>query len=356
MSFQYKLTDEEMYWLICGLDAGLKLKDLTLPEIDTNTVLHPIGVGGNATIGLTLPTLLYDGTNTTGLIPVSTHDVNIDYSGFSVNIKWDSERLQFDGVEVGDFGTISDGSEETDIRYQYADGVFKAIGLRDHSVVFSQPIILFYLRVTIIGEVTQDNPIPIKFVGSSYDNTNYTTLLTWVELTDGSWYNYYITPLVNINGQIISDIKAESGESNSSNTVKDTIGEDKEISAKASPSGVYVGSAFTAPGQRGVVPIYSNSNTSDNFPYNQVHCKVIVEDDVSMFNYINVVGAGGFSVKVVSTVLSSGYVELDIVATRDKILTDAVTFCYIDYQISINEDTYVIPLNNILSELINTEV
>ena len=46
MSHKMNLTDNQWYNFICGMQAGLKLKDLTLPAYDTNIVLTPIGVGG----------------------------------------------------------------------------------------------------------------------------------------------------------------------------------------------------------------------------------------------------------------------------------------------------------------------
>ena len=101
MSAEFNFTDNQWYNFICGFHAGLKLKDMTLPPYENNIVLHPIGVGGWGTIGLALPQMLYDGTTNTGRIPVFTHDVDIDYSGFSINIQWDSSRLQFNGVESG---------------------------------------------------------------------------------------------------------------------------------------------------------------------------------------------------------------------------------------------------------------
>lgn len=348
MSFEYKLSDEEMYWLICGLHAGLKLRDLTVPEIDTSLVLQPIGVGGETTIGLMIPEIKYDGSTNNFLIPVSVHDVNINYSGFSINIKWDSNRLRLDKVLAGDFGTVSNGSEQSDIRYTYSNGLFQARGIRDHNVRFSEPIILFYLQVTVLDEVTKAKPIHLKLQDRSFTDLNYCTLLTWVEVEADKYYNYYITPLANISGSIISDNLNDDSSNN-----KDIIGDNKDILAAPSPSGVYVGEAHTAPGEQGVVPIYANSNINDDFPYSGVHCVIVVEDNINMFSYIKVVDTGGFSVTVNKTILDNGYIQLDILATRPSALIDSITFCYIEYKIIGVEDSYRIPLNNILSELIN---
>lgn len=345
MSAEFNFTDNQWYNFICGFHAGLKLKDLTLPAYDTNIVLHPIGVGGWGTIGLGMPELIYDGINNTGVIPVFVHDVDIDYSGFSVNIQWDSTRLRFNGVEAGDFGTIGSSSSTADIRYSYSNGNFKARGIRPYTVKFKEPCILFYINVTIIGTLDKNNPIDLRFVNSSFTSLEYTTLLKWVEVAPDSWYNFFITPVLNIDGAIVSDKEPEEN--------KQTIGEDTTVAAKASPSGVYIGTAYTPPGSQGVVPIYSNSNKDDNFPYNGVHCKLVVEDDNSRFNYINVVGTGGFSVNASYNKLDNGYLEIDIVANREEALIDSITFCYIEYKINTSDSSYIIPLNNKLSELMN---
>lgn len=348
MSSKFNFTDTQWYNFICGFHAGLKLKDLTLPDYDTNIVLHPIGVGGWGTIGLGIPKLVYDGVNKTGVIPIFVHDVDIDYSGFSVNIKWDDTRLRFEGVEAGDFGTIGNTSSSADIKYSYSKGNFKARGIRPYTVKFKEPCVLFYINATIIDTVTRDNPIDIKFINSNFTSLDYTTLLKWVEVTPGGWYNFFITPLLNIDGAIISD-----EESSWDDSSKQAVGEDTTVAAKASPSGVFVGTANTPPGCRGVVPIYSNSNIDDNFPYSGVHCKIVVEDDSNKFDYIEVSGAGGFDVEVTPTRLSNGHLILDITAHRSEALSDSITFCYIEYYINTSDSSYVIPLRNELSELMN---
>lgn len=347
MSKQIDFTDNQWYNFICGFHAGLKLKDLTLPAIDNNRLLFPIGVGGYGCIGIGIPTLVYDGVNNVGMIPVFTHDVDIDYSGFSVNIKWDSSRLRFDGVTEGQFGTIGDSSSTSDIRYTYSEGNFKARGIRDKSVAFSEPIILFYINVTILSAVDKDNPIKINLDKSSNTDMNSTTMLKWVDIGDGQYYNYFITPLVNISGEIISDDTED--EDNST-----TVGDESDVSVAGSPSGVYIGQTFTAPGEVGVVPIYANSNVEDNFPYSGVHVNFTVMDSPNLFGYIRIVGASDFSLTVNKSTDQYGYTVFDVVATRSEALIDSCTFCYVQYQVSdTNLREYKIPLLNNISELIN---
>lgn len=348
MSSEFNFTDNQWYNFICGFHAGLKLKDLSLPAIDNNRLLFPIGVGGWGCIGIGIPTMEYDGVNNTGVIPVFTHDVDIDYSGFSVNIQWDSSRLRFDGVTEGQFGTIGDSSSQSDIRYTYSNGNFKARGIRDRSVVFKEPIILFYINVTIIDTVTADRPININLNSNSNTDLNYTTLLKWVNIGDDQWYNYFITPIVNVSGAIVSE------DTDTGNSSTSTLGDESNTSVSSSPSGVYIGQAFTAPGNTGVVPIYANSNINDNFPYSGVHVNFTVKDDPDLFSYIRIVGNDGFSLSINRTSDEDGYLVFDVVATRSEALIDNCTFCYIQYQIADTElAEYEIPLVNNISELMN---
>ena len=344
MSSEFNFTDNQWYNFICGFHAGLKLKDLSLPEIDNNRLLFPIGIGGWGCIGIGIPTMVYDGINNVGVIPVFTHDVDMDYSGFSVNIQWDSNRLRFDGVTEGQFGTIGDSSSSSDIRYTYSNGNFKARGIRDRSVIFKEPIILFYINVTIIDTVTANTPININLNSSNNTDLNYTTLLKWVDI-GGQWYNYFITPVVNVSGAIVSEAE---------DVNVSALGDESNVSVSGSPSGVYIGQAFTAPGDIGIVPIYANSNINDNFPYNGVHINFTVKDSPNIFNYIKIVGINDFSVSINRTNDNDGYYVFDVVATREDALIDSCIFCYIMYQIdntSLNE--YNIQLINNMSELMN---
>lgn len=340
MSHIMKLTDKQWYNFICGMQAGLKLKDMTLPAFDTNVVLTPIGIGGYGKIGIAIPEVLWDGVSTTGLIPVFTHDVDVGYAGFSCNITWDTSRLQVLGLTDGDFGVVG-----THITYTINNGVCLVRGLREAPAEYTEPIILFYLSVNILDlNITKDTPIPINLVsGTGYD-PNYTTLLKYVQnAQDGKYYLYYITPTKNVSGAIVSDKEPN----------KAPIGDDKDIAAPSSPTGIYVGTAFTPPGTRGAVPISANSNIKDNFLYNGIHCKVVVEDASVIFTYLEVVGVDGWSLVTNTYTNESGYLVLDIVGSRSEAKIDSVTVGYIDYEISNKVDEYEIPLNNILSQLLN---
>lgn len=334
------LTDNQWYNFICGMQAGLKLKDMTLPAYDTNIVLTPIGVGGYGQIGIAIPEVLWDGVSTTGLIPVYTHDVDIGYAGFSCRITWDTTRLSVTELVNGDFGAVG-----TYINYTINNGVCLVRGLRESPAEYTEPMILFYLSVNILdNNITKDNPIKINLVsGTGYD-PNYTTLLKYVQnYQDGKYYLYYITPIKNISGAIVSDIESS----------KTPIGDDKEIAAPSSPSGIFIGTAYTPPGKQGAVAIVANSNIKDNFPYNGIHCKVIVEDSDVIFTYLKVVGVGEWTLNTTTYTDSNGYLVLDIIGSRAESKQDSITVGYIDYIIGNKDSGYRIPLNNILSKLIN---
>lgn len=352
MSSQFNFTDNQWYNFICGFHAGLKLKDINLPNIDNSRLLYPIGIGGWANIGLAMPTLLYDENSSSMNIPVFTHDVDIDYSGFTVNIQWDSSMLRFNNVIEGEFGTIGGLDSSADIRYEYSNGVFKARGLKDRAVKYEKPIILFYINVTVLDTLTGNDAINLIFNNSSYSDLDYTTLLKWVDIGGGEWYTYFITPLINVNGAILGRSAYNNYVEQNSTTT--SIGDESGTSVRATGSGVFIGKAFTAPGDIGVVPIYANSNIGDNFPYSGVHVNFTVEDSPDIFEYITVVGNSGFSLTVNRSSDESGYAVFDVIATRDEALIDSVTFCYIQYQIANTElSEYRIPLINNISELMN---
>lgn len=332
-------TENQWYSFLCGFQAGMKLQNLSLPDMDNSVTLFPIPVGGSGNIGIAMPKLLYDGVTNSGVIPVYTHDVDIPYGAFSVSIKWDDELLKFDGVTQGDFGTIGNEESTAQIRYSYSNGVFKARGIREDQVNFQEQIILFYINVTVITPIKSD--IYLKFDNGNGQNLDKTSLMSWVyDEFSGEYNTYFITPTVNVNGAIIVDGKGDSNES--------TVGDDNSIGAPSSPTGIYIGSAFTPPGRKGVVPIYSNSNVKDNFPYKEIGLKVEIVDTNNIIEYMTVVGADGFNITVTSSTSPNGNVVLDIVAKRDIAAIDSITFCYIMYTVKASaSDNFNIPLNYI---------
>ena len=341
-NMQLALTDNQWYNFICGMQAGLKLKNLTIPNYDTNIVLTPIGVGGYGQIGLAIPKVLYNSATPSGVIPVYTHDVDISYSGFTAQITWDTSRLQVTGLQDGEFGVVG-----TDITYSIDNGVLLVRGMKTAPTEFTKQTILFFMTVTVIGTVTASTPIAINMIsGDGYD-PNYTTLLKYVQnATDGVYYPYYITPTKNISGAIISnaaDLPVNSTQ----------VGDDKTIAATASASGVYIGTAYTPPGESGVVPIVANSNVSDNFPYSGIHVVVEIVDPGVIFSYLTVAGTGPWTLTTTTSTNTEGNLTLDIIGNRSVAETDSMTVGYIQYSIANRDTGYTIPLNNKLSQLTN---
>ena len=62
-NIEYKLTDSEKFALICGMLAGLRLQDKTIPPDQVVVTLKPIGVNGTGTIGIMAVDVQYTGVN-----------------------------------------------------------------------------------------------------------------------------------------------------------------------------------------------------------------------------------------------------------------------------------------------------
>ena len=335
---EFTFTDKQWYNFICGFYAGLKLKDLTAPGYVNSTVLQPIGIGGTGKIGIEIGKTYMQSGYTTYDIPVYTHDVDVGYSGFTCSITLLDTRINFVSCLSGEFGTVTPASGTGDVRYQWnsTSRILYVRALKDSSVKeITEPIILFYIRVRISGTVYESEKLTLFLNSASYTDMNSTTLLKYV-LVDGKPALYYITPLSNVDGYIYGSEKyGQSG-------VLTPISKPEGIGMTASPSGVGVGSSYTPPGNRGVVPIYANSNADEGFAYDKVHVKIKVDDDV-LFKYISVVGNGwGLSVKQSKD--TDGRLILDITATRDKAAVDSCTFAYIDYEIDSSGTEYKIKL------------
>lgn len=160
MSKEINLTDAQWYNFICGFNAGSRLQNLTAPPYEFNSVLFPIQLFGETTIGIVVAKARYDNSETY-TIPVFVQGVNINYSGFSVSIQIPKEKAQFLGVEPGEFGSIGTQSTSADIRYSYKDGTFKAQGLHT-SMEFDSSLVLFYLKIKPLVTPTENSPIRIN--------------------------------------------------------------------------------------------------------------------------------------------------------------------------------------------------
>ena len=347
-SGEFTFTDKQWYNFICGFFAGLKLKDLTAPGYISNTVLQPIGIGGSGKIGIKVAdTHLVDG-ETLYDIPVYTHDVDVAYSGFTTAIRFRDPRVQFVSCKAGEFGSVGTASSSADVRYQYdkTSGILYTRGLRASTAKeIKDPMILYVLRVRVSGVVYKSEKLELELLSNGYTNMNSTTLLKYVDIS-GVPALYYITPLDNKSGYIYGNTDYKDV------IVQAPISKPEGVGMKGSPSVVSVGYSVTPPGDRGVLPIYANSNAEEGFAYNKIHVTLTVKDKV-IFKYLNVVG-NGWSLSVNKSINSEGFLVLDITATRDKALVDSCTFAYIDYEIDSAGTEYSIEVSASDAQLSNT--
>ena len=336
-NINYELTDGEKFALICGMLAGLKLQDKTQPPTQLTTTLEPIGIGGLGGIGLMASDISYDGNNKIS-IPVLTHDVDTEYSGFSLSVSYDSSRIRIDSISEGDFGPLSIKTINTGKAYagaMLAEGEFK-----------KEPNIVCYLNCTILNPPTKGNPIEIKFNNSSGYDINYCTLLTWVlNETDKKYYSYFITPTVN-QGCMIKSEEPERVENN--------LGEEQEIATPASPSLISLGTSYISPGTRSAMPIFTNANTKDGILYNKFNIQAIVPKDyINILTVIRVKGYEEWVLDYSESYNENGDLVLDIFGSREEAKLDNSSPGYIEFYLS-NEviNSFKCTIKNLYSELI----
>lgn len=312
----FNFTDRQWYNFLCGFYAGLRLKDVNAPYYSSNTVLEPIGVGGLGKIGLQMPSFTFSKYGQELIVPISTHDVDIDYSGFSVNVYFDPEVFAFVGAtsgEIGDVGLVGSGAP---IQYQYYKGVFKAYGLTSN--VYKEPKILINVKLKIM-QVLHSN-VEMVFNNMSQTDVNYTTLLKLVDI-EGALYPYFITPLINKNG-LVRVIEADVNNNEvPENIVNLTPGgsDSPEVVVQAAPLGIFLGSGSTPPGFRGCIGAYVN------FPYNlynsemisELRCKILVKDKEVLSNFAITSHIPKHHIVTFSEIERADGVVLDIVIKKD---------------------------------------
>lgn len=341
-NIQYELNDGEKFALVCGMLAGLKLQDRTQPPNKVTVNLEPIGVGGLGGIGLMASDVAYTGENTIR-IPVVTHDVDREYSGFSLSVSYDNNRVIITSIDKGDFGDLqatSVGNGKAYTRCMLDKGQFK-----------KEPCIMCYLNCRIIDPPTKGNPIELKFNSSSGYDPNYCTLLTWVlNDTDNEYYSYFITPTVNQGCKIISEEEAKN------NNIESNLGDSQQISAKASPSMVAMGTTYIEPGSIGVIPIYTNCNKEDNLPYNKFILSAKIDSSWSdLVNVISVVGIDSWTItKSIISKDSYNNTIIEIEGQRSEELVDNSTVGYIKVSVDSTVSTLNCLIENTYSELIGS--
>lgn len=336
-NIKIELTDSEKFAFIAGLIAGLKLQDKNASPGEITVTLDPIGVNGLGTIGLMAEDIQYTGINKLR-IPVVTHDVDIEYSGFSLLVSYNNSKIVINSIESGEFGeldytNINNGKAYA--RCMLPEGEFK-----------NKPMIVCWLNCTIVSPPTSGNPIELKFENKTGYDPDYCTLLTWVlNEVDNKYYSYFITPTVNKGCKIMTDKRDDT---------ETSIGDEQQISTNASPSLIAMGTTVIYPGKQGLVPIYTNCNKNDNFPYNEFKLRAKVEDQwLSIISEIGVSGTGEWTLSKSESYDEQGNLILDIVGNRKEAKVDNSTAGFIRFLLA-ESATYIDCLViNEISQLIN---
>lgn len=337
-NIEYKLTDSEKFALICGMIAGLRLQDKTIPPDQVVVTLKPIGVNGTGTIGIMAEDVQYTGVNKIK-IPVITHDVDREYSGFSLRVKYNNSQIVINSISEGEFGKLQGTKIQNGIAYtrcMLEKGQFK-----------SNPCILCYLNCTIVSPPTANNPIELVFENNTGYNPNYCTLLTWVlNEADNNYYSYFITPTDNKGCKITS---AES----TIPTVTTPITDTTQTSALGSPSLVAMGSAIIYPGSESLIPIYTNCNVDDDFLYNAFKLQVSIPKKwLNILTEIGVGSTGEWTVSYTKSYNSFGDLVLYIEGTRAEAKADNSTVGFIRFLLDSGAVSIDCLLENLFSELL----
>ena len=341
-NIKYTLTDGEKFALICGMLSGLKMQDRTQPPTQVTVTLEPIGVNGKGTIGLMASDIEYKGVNSIK-IPVVTHDVDHQYSGFSLSVSYPSDRIVINSISRGDFGdlqatSINNGKAYT--RCMLEQGHYR-----------KEPCIMCWLNCTIISPPTRGNPIEIKFNNSNGYDPNYCTLLTWVlNETDNNYYSYFITPTVNTGCKITSTEEAE--QNKETNNTSTNLGDEQELAAKASPSLVALGTAYIEPGKESLIPIYTNCNIEHNLAYDTFNVIASIPAEwLDVLEVVNIEGDGEWNVTSDISYDTNDNLILNITGSRIEAKVDSCTTGYIRFKLDEEVEEIRCLIENTYSEL-----
>lgn len=317
-NINYSLDDGEKFALICGMLAGMRLQNKVAPPDNVIVRLKPIGVGGTGTIGLMASDIEYNHIDDIR-VPVFTHDVDIDYSGFSIRVKYDTSRIVINSIESGDFGPITGTKIENGTAYTRC--------MLDKGKFVSKPVIVCWLNCHIVNPPTKNNPIKVDFLTSTGYDPNYCSLLTWVlNDIDHNYYSYFITPTQNIGFKITSEDEEDKNES--------TLDEDSGAASKASPSQIKIGRTIVFPDRDSYLPIYTNANELDNKAYNKFSCRVSIDAANAQKVIFKGCGAGeGWKVDYSHEVVDSK-LYISVHGERSKIASDSCTPAYFIFRLS----------------------
>ena len=300
MSMIMNLTDDEWYCFICGFQAGLRVKDIQAPLFQSETVLHPIAVGGQGQRGLGVSDVYTHQGQSSYVTTVFTHDIDVEYSGFSCLIKFDPSVMQVTGVTEGQFGTISTQGN-TDIRYEVdnVNGYFYALGLKPASVKYKKQQALFFISWNISTLPQNGEPYYIEFTGGQA-STAGSTLLQYYE-HDGIQDLQVISPCLNSRGTVYSP-------STPVQLNEAKMGDESGVGLAASPriekTQPYNRVAWLGEKSAAGMYVYYAPKTAGS----KVKMRIAIPTDYPdiLFNYLNVSNEGTAGWQVNSTTVTTG--------------------------------------------------
>ena len=310
MSMIMNLTDDEWYCFICGFQAGLRVKDIQAPLFQSETVLHPIAVGGQGQRGLGVSDVYTHQGQSSYVTTVFTHDIDVEYSGFSCLIKFDPSVMQVTGVTEGQFGTISTQGN-TDIRYEVdnVNGYFYALGLKPASVKYKKQQALFFISWNISTLPQNGEPYYIEFTGGQA-STAGSTLLQYYE-HDGIQDLQVISPCLNSRGTVYSpDTPVQLNEAKMGDESVAALGASPIIQRIVmGPVSYFLGNE-PALGTRQIrgIDCYYLPDTLGTYVYCTI--KIPTEWPDEIFSFINITGSSSFDVVDVET--SSGTCDIEV--------------------------------------------
>ena len=196
MSLVWNWSDEECFNFLCGFQAALRGKDLGCPLFQSETLLNPVSVGGYSNRGIALGRVYYRLGNNDYIMPVFTHDIDVEYSGFTLKMNFPYDSVQVTDVVEGEFGTISQyGGADIRCEWDNTTGELLAIGIKANTWKTKKNMILFFIRLQVDNDPSET--LELKVLPPQ--NINGTSLLKYD--TDGVSLEV-IQPLANGNGYI----------------------------------------------------------------------------------------------------------------------------------------------------------
>ena len=282
----YTLNPGERFALICGMLSGLKLGS-TSSRDKVNVVLKPIGVGGSGKIGLGADDIEYVEGTSTYSIPIYTHDVDVDYAGFTMRLQFDSSKVRVNSITSANIG---------DLDYVYinnGDGWCYARRLAPKPTMYKGSRIVCYVNVTVLIPLEENDSVEFSFVYDGLGNDETTNLLAWLyveEIQDYHWY--YITPTINPSFKILGTVKANKG------VIDQTESSITEVGSYIGLQNAYLQKTLDV--QPALLGIAFNGAKKDEFAYNSVDFDIVL-------NATDVLTYGGLDSIIARIDANTGY-------------------------------------------------